>query len=139
MSDAITALSDAGVSATTTPAALAPDQPTLASWGISAKTPADLTTLADELLFAANAFRLGVVSTFVIPALEDDPHTAFSDGTATTTSDALTGVLPALLFCARVDERAFVLAQRRSDLARVINVVLVVFGDTPHDPFDNVR
>lgn len=114
--------------------ALAPDAATLGTW-YSGNASMRLQTLAANLLFAARAFAANAAGTFVMPAFEDDPHGAFSSS-VTPAADNLASVLQhfyALL--ATLDEPTCSHQGKRISLAD--NVVLVVTGDTPKDPYSN--
>jgi hypothetical protein len=64
---------------------LRPSAATLATW-IDAPAPQALIDMARRLLFTANAFRLGLVSTVLLPGLNDHPHGAFAGGNALPTA-----------------------------------------------------
>ena len=116
---------------------LRPSPAKLASWGIDAATPKSLADLASNLLFTANAFRLGLVSTVLMPAFNDDPHGAFSGGDAAAASraNALARVLDSFY-----GELALHAEPKCSPVGTPLsladNVVLVVSGDTPKSSFN---
>jgi len=116
---------------------LRPAPATLASWGINAATPTNVAALANNLLFAANAFRLGLVSTVLMPAFNDDPHGAWAggDASAAARADALARILDGFFAeLARYTEPKA--NPDGTPLSLADNVVLVVSGDTPKNPFN---
>ena len=97
---------------------------------------ADQRDLATKLIFTANAFRLGLVSTVQIPAFQNDPHRAFSRGNAEVKNeaDSLAGILQAFyLELAKSTERSCGLDGH--PLALSDNVAMIISGDTPKEPF----
>jgi len=115
---------------------LRPTNATLATWGIDGSTPAPVATLAHNLLFAANAFRLGLVSTVVVPGMNDDPHGAFADiaGTLKPRADALTKILDSF-YAELAKHSETTCGHAGATLSLADNVVLVVSGDTFKNPF----
>jgi hypothetical protein len=90
--------------------------------------------LATYLAFAANAFRLGLLGTIMVPTLRGDIHSPFLNG-GTERVNNLTAILEAFyrdlstspeIACVR-DGKPFTLAD---------NVVLVAIGDTPKNTFE---
>jgi hypothetical protein len=104
----------------------------LARYGIDATSQANLLELAKTLIITAKAFALGLTSCVISPAMNDDPHGAFTDmanlrkvvGTIGKTLDAF------FADCAAVDDPSCGGA-KLSD-----NLVLSIHGDTPKDPRD---
>lgn len=116
---------------------LRPSQKKLDAW-VDPKAYEPLRDLAQILLFTANAFRLGFVSTVVLPAMNDDPHSAFADAAAiaatTQRADALAKILDSFYAeLAASFETTCALRGKRLSLAD--NTVLVVSGDTHKNPF----
>jgi hypothetical protein len=114
---------------------LQPSATTLASWGIDGSTPAAFATLARNLLFAANAFRLSLVSTVVMRGTNDDPHGAYDGGTATATADLLTKILDGFYAELHAHTEANC-GHGGPPVSLADNVVLVVSGDTFKNPFN---
>ncbi len=114
---------------------LQPSSATLASWGIDGGTPAVVVTFAQRLLFAANAFRFGLVGTVLLPGFNDDPHGAFDTNSVTARADILVRVLDGFYgeLAAHREPRCGVggLPPSLAD-----NVVMVVSGDTYKNPFE---
>ncbi len=133
--DAISAINEVTPLSAEVEASLRPTNATLASWGIDGSTPASFATLARNLLFAANAFRLGLVSTVVIPGTNDDPHSAFDGGTAPQRADLLTKILDGF-YTELAAHSEGTCGHNGPPLSLADNVVLVVSGDTFKNPFD---
>jgi len=94
------------------------------------------TEFGTDLAFTANAFKLGLINTVMIPAFRDDPHGAFSDGTAKPRADHLAATLDAFYTdLAATPEPSCSHASAQITLAD--NVVTVVDGDTPKNSFSN--
>jgi hypothetical protein len=116
-------------------ASLRPTNAVLASWGVDGGTQASFATLARNLLFAANAFRLGLVSTVVIPGTNDDPHGAFDGGFAKQRADLLAQILDG--FYTELGAHSETTCGHAGvPLSLADNVVLVVSGDTFKNPFN---
>jgi hypothetical protein len=134
-SAAIAALAQANVVSSATAQDLAPSDATVATWFDATNAPNDLLALAEDLAFAANAFRDNVASTILVGALRDDPHGAFDDSSVTYHADALASILHHFYAAlAANDEPAC--SHDGHVLSLADNVVLVVTGDTPKDPFN---
>lgn len=112
-------------------AQLAPTDEDLLRYGIDATSPTKLSEIARGLITACRAFKLGLTSSVILPALNDDPHGAFADMAGTLMTVAALGkMLDA--FLADLAEVSDPLCSSRS-LAD--NVVITVHGDTPKDSF----
>ena len=133
--DAVNVLEAAGL----TPAQkqlIRPDAAKLATWGIGSSSPPNLTELAQLLLFTANAFRLGLLGTVIMPAMPDDPHGAFATVPfeATRVADSLARVLDGFYGeLAAANELAC--GHNGAPLSLADNVLMVVSGDTPKNSF----
>jgi hypothetical protein len=110
--------------------AVTPDD--LVRYGVDAGTRAPIQDLARTLIITVKAFKLGLTSSVVVPAMKDDPHGAFNDMNAlTATVTALGKVLDAFradLAAAPDDQCA---GQSLAD-----SLVLSIHGDTPKDPLE---
>jgi hypothetical protein len=92
------------------------------------------TDLAENLAFTANALRLGLIGTVMMPAFDDDPHTAFDSKTAGARADNLAHMLDAFYGDLATANEAT--CGSNHDLLPVsANTVMVVVGDTPKDSF----
>ena len=109
----------------------------LATWGITAATPAVLVSLAQLLWFTANAFRLGLVATVLMPAFNDDPHGAFAGGDTlvATRTEILAKILDGFYaeLAAHPEPKG---GHSGNPLSLADNVVLVVSGDTFKNSFN---
>jgi len=99
------------------------------AYGIDATMRADVAEIARTLIVAAKAFQLRLTSSVIMPALRDDPHTAFQDPTnLMATTAALRRVLDA--FMADLAQRTdAITGQSLAD-----SIVITIDGDTPKDP-----
>ncbi len=113
---------------------LRPSPTIVASW-VGPSPTAPRSKMAQQLLFAANAFRLGLVSTILIPGTADDPHDAFATSDATVGADTLASTLDGFYAeLAKSSETTCGHAGKPLSLAE--NVILVVNGDTYKNPFN---
>ncbi|MBX3201863.1 MAG: hypothetical protein KF894_27255 [Labilithrix sp.] len=105
----------------------------LASW-TGPNAPGAVVALATFLRFTATAFRDGLVGTVVMPAMSTDPHEVFSNGNAAPTADALGRVLHR--FYEELSQSSEPSCTRAGEAVSLAdNVVLLVSGDTPKNPF----
>jgi hypothetical protein len=132
---AISALKNATTIAPEVEQALAPSAAQLTDFGIDGSTPAAVATFAQNLIFAANAFRFGLVATVVMPHYNDDPHGAFDAGFATARADGLARILDRFYaeLAAHRESRCRV---HGTEISLADNTVLVVSGDTFKNPFN---
>lgn len=94
------------------------------------------TNLGTALAFAANAFRLGVLGSLILPAFNDDPHAAFNAGAPTQRMNNLTAMLDAF-YRDLATSSELSCGRGGNFLSLADNVVLVVTGDTPKSSFNN--
>lgn len=109
---------------------LRPTAEDLARYGVHASTRRPSIALAESLITTAKAFALGLTQSVILPALEDDPHTAFNDlarlrDTLRTLGRSLDAFFEDL---SRVED-ARCAGKRLAD-----QVVLTIHGDTPKHP-----
>ena len=99
------------------------------AYGIDGTMRSDVAEIARTLIVAAKAFQLRLTSSVILPALRDDPHTAFQDlPSLMATTASLRGVLDA--FLADLTQRTdAVSGQSLAD-----SIVITIEGDTPKDP-----
>lgn len=97
--------------------------------------PASIVSIGTRLAFTANAFKLGLVGSVVMPAFNDDPHGAFNDVTAATArANQLAAVLDA--FYADLAAANEVSCGNNGQLLSLAdNVVMIVNGDTMKNPY----
>jgi hypothetical protein len=104
-----------------------------ARYGTDGAVRTAVRDIADVLIIATKAFRLGLTSSIIAPVYRDDPHGAFGGGDAAPTPEvaALGRILDAFMAdLASTPDPACGLKNLDS------NVVLTVHGDTPKDPRD---
>jgi len=103
-------------------------QPTdLTRYGINGGVPNNVEQIARALIVAIKAFKMGLTNAVVIPAMRDDPHGAFADGSINTRPQQLKKVLDA--FMADADATSDdPTGQKIGD-----NLTLTISGDTPKD------
>jgi hypothetical protein len=53
-----------------------------ARYGIDGTTRANVKAIGDALIVAVKAFKMGLTNAVALPAMRDDPHGAFADGSA---------------------------------------------------------
>jgi hypothetical protein len=104
----------------------------LGRYGVTATTRTQIQDIAKALIIAVRAFKLGLTSSVVLPAMKDDPHGAFNDmNNLLATVTALGGVLDAFYadMAATPDDQCG--GQSLAD-----SLVVSIHGDTPKDPLD---
>jgi hypothetical protein len=118
-------------------AKLTPTSAQIASYFPAGATPSAVeTTLATNLAFTANALKLGLIGSVVLPAFNDDPHQLFQSGGATARADDLASILNTFYTdLGTVNESSCGHAGKAISLAD--NTVMVVDGDTPKNSFNN--
>jgi hypothetical protein len=91
--------------------------------------------LGTMLAFTANAFRLGLIGSVIMPGTRDYPTTAWSDAPPTGRANNLTAMLNA--FYSELSTNSETSCGRDGvPLSLADNVVMIVIGDTPLNPFD---
>lgn len=91
------------------------------------------TTFGTQLAFAANAFRLGLLGTVLLPAFNDDPHSAFT-GNPSQRANNLATMLDAFYSdLAMANETTC--GRGGGPLSLADNTVMVITGDTPKNSF----
>jgi hypothetical protein len=101
-------------------------------YGVDPTTPSKLIELAKGLITTAKAFRLGLTSSVLLPAMQDDPHGAFASPTVLlSTITTLGKILDAFMDDLMAQEDPTCAGRKLGD-----NVVLTVHGDTPKNPLD---
>ncbi len=111
--------------------ALAPTNADLVRYGVNGGTPSKLMRLARTLIVTARAFSLGLTSSVVLPAMNDDPHGAFTNmSNLRSTVTTLGGILDAFLGdLTAMDDPAC-----SSNLAD--GTIITIHGDTPKTPLN---
>jgi hypothetical protein len=112
---------------------LRPSAGDLSRYGISGGSPNKLTELAKGLITTAKAFKLGLTSSVLLPAFEDDPHGAFADmGTLNMTITTIGQILDAFMADLNGIDDPTCAGSKIGD-----NTVISIHGDTPKTPLDN--
>jgi hypothetical protein len=97
-------------------------------YGIGGGTQSNVAEIGHALCVAAKAFKLGLTSCLILPAMQDDPHQAFTDMTRLAANvSALEKILDAFMAdCALAPDPAGCAGKTLAD-----SVVLTINGDTP--------
>jgi hypothetical protein len=111
-------------------AQLMPSSTDLTNYGIDGGSPNKLQEIARALITTAKAFKLGLTQAVVIPAMNDDPHGAFSDmNNLKMTVSTLGKMLDQFLVDLAAVQDPLCTSRTLAD-----NVVMTIHGDTPKDP-----
>ncbi|MEZ4361170.1 MAG: hypothetical protein R3B48_13385 [Kofleriaceae bacterium] len=92
--------------------------------------------LGSQLAFTVNAMRLGLVSSVMMQAVADDPHAAFESGAAGRRADSLAAMLDEFYRELSMSSEP-TCGSGGAALSLADNVVTVVVGDTPKNPFSS--
>jgi hypothetical protein len=99
-------------------------------YGVDSGTRTNLKEIAENLIVTAKAFRMGLTSSVVMPAMNDDPHGAFNDmNNLRMTAATLGKILDGFYADLAATDDASCMGTKLSD-----NVVLTIHGDTPKNP-----
>ena len=112
--------------------ALQVQQADLDRYGVTAGTRSPIQDIAKTLIVSVKAFKLGLTSSVVLPAMKDDPHGAFNDmnsllSTVTDLGKVLDGFYTDM--ASTPDDQCA--GQSLAD-----SLVMTIHGDTPKDPLD---
>lgn len=111
---------------------LTPTDQDMARYGVGPGTRSNVMDIARVLMVTAKAFKLGLTSSVVLPAMRDDPHGAFNDmNNLRNTVASLGAVLQGFY-----DELAETPDDSCAGATLADNFVLTITGDTPKDPRD---
>ena len=105
--------------------AITPDD--LTRYGLTAGTRASVTSIGRALIVTAKAFRMGLTNAVVLPAMDDDPHGAFTSGDVNTVPAALRAVFDGFM----TDLTNYTDDATSKPLAD--DVVMTICGDTTKD------
>jgi hypothetical protein len=104
----------------------------LTAYGITGTTATKLVDFASTLIVAAKAFAMGLTSSVILPAFDDDPHGAFNDmATLQSTVAGMGKILDAFYADLMARDDAQCAGKKIGD-----NFVLSIHGDTPKTPLD---
>lgn len=96
-------------------------------YGISASTPTNVAEIGHALMTAVKAFKLGLTSCLILPAMRDDPHQAFQNMTTLTSNVMTLGkIFDAFMADCIATPDPACSAKSLGD-----NLVLTITGDTP--------
>ncbi len=112
---------------------LRPTSDDLMRYGIDGGTANKLAEIGKTLITTAKAFKLGLTSSVMMPAMRDDPHGAFADMANLTMTVGLLG----RMFDEFMNDLAAEQDPMCTSRSLADNVVITVHGDTPKDPRDN--
>lgn len=111
---------------------LTPTSDDMARYGVDAGTRNNVRNIAETLMVTAKAFRLGLTSSVVLPAMKDDPHGAFNDmQNLTSTVTSLGRVLDGFMADLAATPDDSCAGKTLAD-----NLVLTISGDTFKNPLD---
>ena len=111
---------------------LTPTDADMVRYGVNAGTRSNVLDIARVLMVTAKAFKMGLTSSVVLPAMKDDPHGAFNDmGNLTSTVTALGAVLDGFMAELEATPDDSCAGKTLAD-----NVVITIHGDTPKNPLD---
>lgn len=102
----------------------------LTRYGIDGNTRNNVAAIGRALIVAVKAFKMGLTNSVVLPAMRDDPHGAFADGSVDTVPAQLKGVFDGFMadLVATTDDNTL------KSLAD--DTVITVCGDTTKNPLD---
>ncbi len=110
---------------------LMPSATDLARYGITAQTPAKLSSIGNALITTAKAFALNLTAHVMMPVFLDDPHGAFQDmATLQSTAVAYGKMLDAFMSDVMAIDDPMCAGRKIGD-----NMVMAWVGDTTKDPF----
>jgi hypothetical protein len=104
------------------------------AYGIDGSMREEIQQIAKTLIVTAKAFQLRLTSSVILPALRDDPHTAFTN---MTTLNSTTASLKRVMDAFMAD-----LARRTDDVTGKPlseDIVITIDGDTPKAPLNRTN
>ena len=110
--------------------AVTPDD--LTRYGITPATRNNVAEIGRTLIITVKAFKLGLTSSVVLPAMRDDPHGAFADLGGTRATVANLGKILQAFY----DDLAATPDDSCGGASLADNIVFTIHGDTPKDPLD---
>jgi hypothetical protein len=122
-----TAIGAAGLLGTNLAAQLQITAADTTRYGVSGSTPNNVKDIANALIVAVKAFKMGLTNSIVMPAMNDDPHGAFADGRVNTIPAMLKTIFDAFM----TDLKGTTDSVTNKVLAD--DITITVSGDTPKD------
>lgn len=108
------------------------------AYGIDNTMRPEIREIARTLIVSAKAFQMRLTSSVVLPALRDDPHTAFNNiATGQNSLMQTTAALKRVLDAFMAD-----LGRRRDDITGQVlsqDIVITIDGDTPKNPLNRIN
>lgn len=104
-----------------------------AAYGVVAGTPTNVVEIAHAIITSIKAFKLGLTSQIIIPAMRDDPHGAFAGGDAMPQQMAarLGKIFDQMMADASASPSPTCASKSLAD-----NLMFTIHGDTPKDPLN---
>jgi hypothetical protein len=99
-------------------------------YGLDGNTRGNVQDIAETLIIAVKAFAMGLTNAVVLPAMRDDPHGAFNDGSINTVPPQLKKVFDG--FMTQLTNTV----DTATSKSLVDDVVVTISGDTTKDPRD---
>lgn len=122
-----TASGAAGFLGTNLAAKLSLQPAELTMYGVDGNTRGNVRAIAETLIFSVKAFKMGLTSAIVLPAMNDDPHGAFGDGSVNTVPTQLKNVFDGFMthLTSTVDDV--------TGITLADDLTMTICGDTPKD------
>jgi hypothetical protein len=103
-----------------------------ARYGITSSTPTTIQEIGHALIIAIKAFKLGLTSSLIMPAMRDDPHGAFQNMQSLTSNVMMLGkIFDSFMADALATPDPACGSRTLGD-----NLVFTITGDTPKDPLN---
>ncbi len=125
-----TASGAAGFLGTNLAAKLAIQPEDLTMYGVNGNTRNNVRRIAEMLIFSVKAFKMGLTNAVVLPAMNDDPHGAFADGSVNTVPAQLKAVFDGFMTHLTATTDDVTLTTLADD------IVMTISGDTTKDAFN---
>lgn len=112
--------------------ALRPTAADLVRYGVDGSTATKVSDIAKTLITTAKAFKMGLTSCMLLPALRDDPHGAFNDmGNLRMTAGGIGKALDMFMNDLMAEDDPTCAGSKIGE-----NTVISIHGDTPKNPLD---
>lgn len=112
--------------------ALRPTAADITRYGIGPGTANKLVDIGKTLITTAKAFKMGLTSSVILPAMRDDPHGAFNDmANLRMTVGTLGQILNEFMNDLMLEDDPTCAGSKIGE-----NTVISIHGDTPKDPLD---
>ncbi|HUJ63812.1 MAG TPA: hypothetical protein VLX92_35170 [Kofleriaceae bacterium] len=101
----------------------------LQRYQITGNTPSNVAAIGNAFIVAVKAFKMGLTNCICMPAMDDDPHTAWDQGTINTVPGQLKAIFDAFMTDLQMTTDDVTMQALADD------TVLTIHGDTHKDPF----